>query len=539
MAQFRVDNLSFKYPNKDKYALSEVSFEVDSGEFILICGQSGSGKTTLLRSLNPNLLPVGERFGEVFFEDIKIKDIPNVRAVKEIGMVFQDPEMQIVMDRVSDEIAFSLENIAMDPKDIRLRLAELSTYFGLEQIFDHKISTLSGGQKQIVNLNSVLALRPKVLIFDEPTSRLDPIASKEFLNLVKLLNEQLGITIIISEHRIDDLISYADKVMLLDNGKLILNDTSVNFAKSIINDKKFSNFLPKISIIKNLIDSKQIPLSVKVARGLIQDEKLPDISFSDHKKDNKKALLELKNLSFAYDSKEGYILKNIDLTISQGSFIGCLGANATGKSTLLKCLAGILKPISGKVFFENRRIKKTSQFFEIGYVAQNPLLHFRFDSVKEELDNLEAEKSYINKLIEKFGLADLLNHHPYDLSGGQQQILAIIIALADKPKILLLDEPTKGLDPLAKNILATHLKQLNQEGLSIVCATHDLDFAAEHIPESIMVFNKEIIFSGSTRDLLSQNNYYTTDISLVFKRVNPRCISSQDVREWIKLKDIG
>ncbi len=539
MAQFRIDNLSFKYPNTNQFALSDISFEINKGEFIVICGQSGSGKTTLLRNLNPNLLPVGKISGKVFYENKDINDIEKLKAVKDIGMVFQDPDMQIVMDKVGDEIAFSLENIAMSSEKIRLRLAELSTYFGLEKIINNKINTLSGGQKQIVNLNSVLALKPKVLIFDEPTSRLDPIASKEFINLVKLLNEQHGITIIISEHRIDDLIEYADKVILLDDGKIQIIDTKDNFAKEIYNQNKYRSFLPKVSIIKELTNNESIPLSVKKAREQVNKSNLRNIEFDLKDNRNDKSLLKLKNLSYSYDINQGYILKDIDLELFEGEFVACLGANATGKSTLLKCMSGILKPLSGKIYFQNKRIKKPFEFNKVGYVAQNPLLHFSHDSVKEELDNLNGDKQYISELVDLFKLVNFLDHHPYDLSGGQQQKLAIIIALANKPKLLLLDEPTKGLDPLAKDVLAKHLKELNNSGLSILCATHDLDFAAEHMNKSIMLFNKEICFSGLTRELLSHNSYYTTDISLVFKTINPNCISSKDVKKWIKQNTIG
>jgi len=539
MAQFRVDNFSFKYPNTNKYALKDISFNVEQGEFVLICGQSGSGKTTLLRNLNPNLLPAGDTRGEVVYDNDKINNLEPKRMVTEIGMVFQAPDMQIVMDKVSDEIAFSLENIAMSSEKIRLRLAELSTYFGLENIIDNKINTLSGGQKQIVNLNSVLALKPKVLIFDEPTSRLDPVASKEFINLVKQLNEQHGITVIISEHRIDDLIEFATKVILLDQGEVKYINTNQNFANEIYSNDLYNKFLPKVSIIKDLTKDKLIPLTVKQARKQVNKSSLVDIKFRDDLDSKGKLLIKMKDLSFSYDINEGYILKDINLELFEGEFIACLGANATGKSTLLKCMSGILKPLSGKIYFQNKRIKKPTEFSEVGYVAQNPLLHFSYDSVKEELDNLSGDNKYTYDLVELFNLDDFLSHHPYDLSGGQQQKLAIIMALANKPKLLLLDEPTKGLDPIAKDVLANHLKELNKSGLSILCATHDLDFAAEHMRKSIMLFNKDICYSGSTRELLSHNSYYTTDISLVFKTKNSKCISSQDVREWIRLNSIG
>lgn len=539
MAQFKLDNFSFKYPLQNKYALKDISLEIQNGDFVVICGASGSGKTTLLRNLNPNLIPVGDIKGLVYYQGELLTHMEDKRAVREIGMVFQDPDMQIVMDKVADEIAFSLENVAMEPFEIRLRVAELATYFGLDKIIDDNISTLSGGQKQIVNLNSVLALRPNVLIFDEPTSRLDPVAAKEFLNLVKLINEQLGITIIISEHRLDGLINYADKVVLLEEGKILFNNCPEEFAIDISQSEKYKAYLPKVAAIARLSDTETIPLTVKEARKILDEISLPEISFEQASQDTGETLLEVKNINYAYSKEEGYVLKDINLAIQKGSYIACLGANATGKSTLLKCLAGIFKPLSGKIYYQNKRIKKSSDFADIGYVAQNPLLHFSFDSVFEELENLVVEEDYLAELVEMFDFGDLLEHHPYDLSGGQQQKLALLIALAGRPKILLLDEPTKGLDPLAKLVLAKHLKTLNNQGLSIICVTHDLDFAADNIPKSIFLFNKEIIYNGLTRDLLRLNSYYTTEISLAFKKINQKCISSQDVEKWIKQKHIG
>jgi energy-coupling factor transport system ATP-binding protein len=531
MAQFVVEKLTYTYPNQKTPALKDISFEIKQGEFILVCGSSGSGKTTLLRQLNKDLLPSGDKVGEVKYLDKSFREIPKLSAISQVGMVFQDPESQIVMDRVSDEIAFSLENIAMEPERIRIRIAELATYFGIDDIINRKIATLSGGQKQLVNLCSVLALRPNVLIFDEPTSRLDPLAAKEFIKMIHLLNQELGLTIIMSEHRLDEVISYADKIIMLDKGEMSffgkINDFTI-YANSNIIAKQY---LPKLSVINELLDKQEIPLNVKEVRAMLSGAKISKFIEPKVDEGNEEILLTTTNLTFSYDINEGYVLKDMDLAVKCGDFISLLGANATGKSTLLKTLAGILKPQSGKIKYKNKRIKKKSDLSDIAYVAQNPILHFSKETVREELFSTD-DKEYTDSLIKLFELFDVLDHHPYDLSGGQQQKLAIILAMQTKPNLLLLDEPTKGLDPISKESFAKQLKVLNEQGVTIICATHDLDFAAENTNKCIMLFDTQIIYQGNIRDFLADNNYYTTNINLALKRTEPRCISEKDVKLW-------
>ncbi len=531
MAQFVIDKLTYKYPRQHSAALRDISFEVNQGDFILVCGPSGSGKTTLLHHLNKDTLKGGKTSGSVKYLGKEFSEIPKLNAISEVGMVYQDPEAQIVMDRVGDEIAFSLENIAMESEKIRVRLAELATYFGIDDIINKKIMTLSGGQKQLINLCSVLALRPNVLIFDEPTSRLDPLAAKEFIKMIHLLNQELGLTIIMSEHRLDEVISYADKVIMLENGEISFCADVTQFAKAASQDKSLREYLPKIAVLDELINGIKVPLTVKEARLLLADKKLDKFGEISRTSIASKELMSAKNLSFAYDYHEGYVLKDMDLVINESSFISLLGANATGKSTLLKCLAGIVKPQSGKIKYQNKKVKNAKDLSDIAYVAQNPVLHFSHESVGEEL-NIKEMDEYTKYLVDLFDLEKLLDSHPFDLSGGEQQKLAIVLAMQNKPKLLLLDEPTKGLDPQSKDKFAQILKELNKSGVAILCATHDLDFAAENTEDCIMLFDSKIIYQGGLREFLADNNYYTTNINLALKRIEPRCISSKDVLKW-------
>ncbi|MDA3847248.1 MAG: ATP-binding cassette domain-containing protein [Vallitaleaceae bacterium] len=567
MALFRIQELDFRYPNTEKYALKDINTQISTGDFIVICGASGSGKTTLLKHLKKDLMPVGDRAGVVFYKDKPIIDMPPIESVTQIGMVFQDPESQIVMDTVINELTFSMENIGLPRKTMKSRLAEVATYFGVEHLLHRKVSHLSGGQKQIVNLCGVLVLQPQVLIFDEPTAQLDPIARKEFMQMVYQLNFEMNMTIIMSEHLLDDVITYASRVMYMEEGHLVHDLSSRDFCEMMIKKgyEKVYPYLPEISKISTVFDqsSYMVPLTVKEGRALVTSfykkivkesdfDLVPDkVNSKTEKNDindnsetendaNSDVILEIKHAYYTYDIKEDFVLKDVSFAIKENEFITIMGANGSGKSTLLKCLTGQFTLLRGGLFYHKGNTKKQVAFNQlkrdIGYVDQNTMVHFAYQSVRDELDYAFDErldsKLWRDELLGLFELGELMMKHPYDLSGGEQEKLAILLALAKRPKILLLDEPTKGLDPISKMKLAKILKQIALAHSAVICVTHDTEFAAMYSERTVLIFDNTIVYDGEVRAFFTENHYFTTKINQVMKLIDPTCMLIKDVVEW-------
>jgi len=558
MALFQIQDLSFRYPNTSKNALKGISTHIKTGDFVVICGASGSGKTTLLRHLKKDLMPIGQRDGEVLYKDSAIVNMVPIQSVTEIGMVFQDPESQIVMDTVINELTFSMENIGLSKSVMKSRLAEVATYFGIEDILHKKIDHLSGGQKQIINLCSVLVLQPQVLIFDEPTAQLDPIARKEFIQMVYQLNFDMNMTIIMSEHLIDDVIMYANRVMYMSEGILVRDLNSRDFCETIIKHENRNEYpyLPQVSKIGSVFkqDNYMAPLTIKEARGIVtsfqkkllsNQEQTTPLKRSSNNQDlltNSDVILNIKHGYYTYDVKEKFVLEDVSFAVRDNEFVTIMGANGSGKSTLLKCLTGQYKLFKGSLYYQKDNTKKKAVFSElntaIGYVDQNTMVHFAYQSVQEELDfafdNQLSSKLWRDELLALFQLGETMKKHPYDLSGGEQEKLAILLALAKRPRILLLDEPTKGLDPISKAQLAKILRQIASEHSAVVCVTHDVEFAAENSHRTVLIFNRAIVYDGDVRRFFTENHYFTTKINQVMKLIDPTCMLIKDVLEWRK-----
>ncbi|SMB82927.1 energy-coupling factor transport system ATP-binding protein [Desulfonispora thiosulfatigenes DSM 11270] len=610
MAIMEIKNLNFRYPGEQENALTGVNLMIEEGSFVVLCGPSGSGKTTLLRNLKKEITPIGEKTGQILYQDKELESLDLLKSISEIGMVFQDPENQIVLDTVIQELAFSLENLGLAPEVIKKRTSEIVTFFGLEDSLDKLIHELSGGQKQIVNLCSVLMFQPKVLLLDEPTSQLDPIGAKKFIKMLYDLNQELSLTVILSEHRLEDVFPLADKIVYLEAGKIKYQGNPKQISKTIMESKQTRDlaFLPAIArMYQNLnntskIKTEQIPLTVREAKQFIKENKQVIKSNSrsganeqnnnnEHNISNKlndgvnnkfnnksehnkfkvirsksptpDPLLKCQEIYFKYSPKSPLILKDLSLTIEAGDFLAVLGGNGAGKSTLLKVLAGLLSPQKGNVYLHNKKLKQIDnpeKYQKIGYVAQNPLLHFTLDTVEAELEhsgvkvnNVNTQNSlntkFINaklrndqliqgnqvsqitreQIITLFDLQNLFSKHPYDLSGGQQQKLAIACVLLNNPDILLLDEPTKGLDPISKVNFMQILNKLRQKGLTIIMSTHDVEFTAGYATKCALLFNGEISFSGSPTDFFSSNYYYTTAINRAIRDYLPTALTETDV----------
>lgn len=529
MALLEAKDLTFYYPEQPHPALDAVRFSIKPGEFVVIGGPSGSGKSTLLRLLKKDIAPHGELTGSIWYNGCPFLDVsPNVHAF-DFGFVFQDPENQIVMEHVQDELIFGMENRALTTSEMRRRLAEMTHAFGLEDMLDRKTIDLSGGQKQWLNLASVLLLEPNVLLLDEPTSQLDPVAAKEFLQLVKQTNEEFGVTVIIVEHRLDDVLPLADRLMILNHGKLQFNGTPRAVLEGMLDDKgknSYPTYLPVITKLYATFSKDQgdlIPLSVKEGRQWLSrysvSEKRDQVAY-----DNKNGLngmtplLEARDIEFQYDRLGPRILDNLKFSVMGGELLAIVGGNGTGKSTLLKVLSGLIKPQRGALLYKGERIKK-DRWGHMGYLPQNPKLLFLHDTVEQELLSVTEKiellegKQLMNDLLVRFELDHVKSHHPYDLSGGEMQKVALISLLLRNPDILLIDEPTKGLDPTSKQVLGCHLKELIEEGKTIVLVTHDLEFAATYATRCAMLFKGQITTEGEPDVFFKGNLFYTTVIS--------------------------
>ncbi|WP_298537372.1 ABC transporter ATP-binding protein [uncultured Methanobrevibacter sp.] len=607
MALIEFNNFSFAYMNSDGSesqvkSLDNINLEIDYGDFVLLCGPSGCGKTTLLTNLKKELMPAGRRSGEIKFNGTRIIDMDEISSACDIGYLFQNPDSQIVTDTVIQEIAFPLENIGLPTEEIRNRISEIVAFFGINDILHKNVNELSGGQKQLVNLCSLLVLRPQVLLLDEPMSQLDPIASYEFLSIVRRLNEEFSITVIMSEHKADSIFPFIDKAVFLKEGKIEFVDNAHNICSEVIDDEIFENYLPAVTKIYNSLSVKypsliklNTPLSIregrrclntihddliKISNGDVDSNNLnhDNLSFTNKKYNsqeksgildklpftgNKDALIEMKGIYFAYE-RENLILKNVDFDLIKGDFLSLIGGNGVGKSTFLQLLVGILKPIKGKV--------KYRKGIKLAYVHQNPMIHFSKDNVKEEFlesilesdlliknnqslskENYEKLLKFSNEdfiasetlnglkfdsidfnfkeLIEFFDITDLIDKHPYDCSGGEQQKIAIVKALLQNADVLVLDEPTKGLDPLSSKALAEILNSLRDNGLTIIMTSHDLDFVANNCKRCLMLFDKDIQIDDDPKVIFAENNFYTTFVNRMVKDYVPEIVTLDDLKD--------
>lgn len=513
MDKLEISHLTFYYPEQTTPALDDFSLEVGSGDFVVLCGPSGCGKSTLLRQLKSVLAPHGRRTGEILFDSRRLDELSAAEQTSKIGFVLHDPESQIVTDKVWHELAFGLESLGFDTPTIRRRVAEMANFFGIQNWFDKSVTELSGGQKQLLNLASIMTMQPELLILDEPTSQLDPIAASDFIGVVARINRELGTTVIMTEHRLEEAFAAANRVAVMDSGRLLLADrpSAVGERLKSLGHAMFLAMPTAMRVWSAVPDGnpatadKAIDCPVTVRDG---HEWLSAYAATHtlrpapvrHERQFRKVVLESENLWFAYD-KHSEVVRGLDLTLRQGEFAAILGGNGAGKTTSLRLLAGLEKPLRGSVSRNGR----------LALLTQNPQLMFRHSTVREDLYEISPNGGGKYELAVRLcRLEGLLDRHPYDLSGGEVQRAALAKLLLTEPDILLLDEPTKGLDAEFKRELAAILRRLCELGKSILAVSHDVEFCAEYCDRCMLFFDGSVAAEGEPREFFTGNSFYTT-----------------------------
>lgn len=566
METYTIRALNFVYPLMEKPALKSVSLKVESGEFITICGKSGCGKSTLLRHLKTVLTPHGKQSGEILFYGRLLEEWDQRTQASQIGFVLQSPDNQIVTDQVWHELAFGLESLGFDNQTIRLRVAEMASFFGIQTWFRKNVSELSGGQKQLLNLASIMAMQPSVLILDEPTSQLDPIAAVDFLETVKKINQELGTTVIITEQRLEEVFPMSDRVIVMDEGEIIVDDTPQKTGERLkaMQHQMFLAMPSPMQIYAGVENALPCPITVRDGRkrldmlvpekpflaGPALDADCPvqercsrqhiaatDIPVAA----NNPIVIQLKDVWFKYGKNLPDVVKDLSMQVHKGQFYCIVGGNGTGKTTTLSIISGISKPYRGRVLLngqESSQMSNREKFVNnLGVLPQNPQALFVKKTVELDLyEMLSGMKLSKEQKMEKVkaisALAELdglLSMHPYDLSGGEQQRAALAKVLLLEPKILLLDEPTKGLDGYFKIKLANILKKLTANGVTVVMVSHDIEFCARYADVCAMFFDGGIVTSNTPQAFFSGNSFYTTAANRMARHLFPDAVTIEDV----------
>ncbi len=516
MALVAVKDLNFSYAGGAGEALSHVSFSLEEGEFAVLCGATGSGKSTLLRLFKPELSPMGARTGEIVFSDTALWQMSEREKASLIGYVAQMPEEQIVTDKVWHELAFGLENLGVKPDIIRRRVAEMASYFGIEDWFLQDTASLSGGQKQLLNLASVMVMGPKLLLLDEPTAQLDPITASEFIRTIKKLNEELGITVLIIEHRLEEVIPLADKLIAMENGTILACDAPRKAVLALSEHPALLEGMPcAVRLFHATGAQGDAPLDIREGRNFLRNGFKNDIralNVEQNSEQNSKSAISFSHVYFRYDKKSEDVLSDLSFDAYEGEIFCILGGNGSGKSTTLAAAAAILKPYAGeiRVFGKKLRDYKNGTLYKenLTLLPQDVQTVFLRNTVREELCDAGVKIEAL-----PYDISHLLDRHPYDTSGGERQLIALAKVLATEPRLLLLDEPTKGLDAHAKAQVADILRKLRENGVTVVCVTHDVEFAAELADRVSLFFRGSIICTETPREFFAENTFYTTACS--------------------------
>ena len=573
-----IKDFGFSYPESSRKVLEHVNLNIKEGTLNVIMGRSGCGKSTLLRQLKSVLAPAGEKEGEILYRNIPLRDTDHRTQSQEIGFVMQNPDNQIVTDKVWHELAFGLESLGYDNATIRLRVAEMASYFGIQKWFYKNVSELSGGQKQLLNLASVMAMHPSLLILDEPTSQLDPIAASDFLETVKKINRDIGTTVLLTEHRLQDIIPYADRVFVMDEGTLFLEGTPREIGTKL-KEQHHGMFLSMpvpMQIYAGTESALTCPLTVSEGRQWIREyieekgikkEQIQQANqrlekkgeknenettgFFGHfkrQKENTPPAIQMKDVWFRYEKDSPDVIQDLSLEVKKGEFYGLVGGNGTGKSTTLSLLGRVHQPYSGRIYLDGKDLRSFSdrELYGgyLGVMPQNPQSIFLKKTVLEDLYSviggrkerpsseypisMKKEKA-IEGIVSLTHLEGLLNRHPYDLSGGEQQRLALAKVFLLRPKILLMDEPTKGMDAEYKEELGSILKKLQSHGMTIFMISHDVEFVAEYADTTGLFFEGNVVTSKKTRDFFAGNNFYTTAANRMARGLFPEAVTGKDV----------
>ena len=590
MALFEIRNLTFTYPDQKKPALTDLNFSLKQGEFLVVCGKSGCGKSTLLRHFKTAIAPYGERKGQILFEGRELDTVSVREQGARIGYVLQSPDNQLVTDKVWHELAFGLENLGYETGTIRLRVAEMASFFGIQTWFEKIVEELSGGQKQLLNLAAVMAMQPDLLVLDEPTSQLDPLAAGDFLATLRKINAELGTTILLIEHRLEEVLAYADRVLVMENGGILALDAPEKLPSLIRDNDMFQAMPVPMRIFEELSGEGDSPVTVREGREWLEEwreekkisengqenrteaiehrsgvrdreiaEKQTDTQASENigtrssskpsvfsglrekiftKKETgqqPQTVLEARDVWFRYEKELPDVVRDLNLKVQKGELYCLLGGNGTGKSTTLRLLGRIRKPYRGKFFLNGKELGtyRESELYGklLGILPQNPQSLFVKDTVEKDLREMSGDTERLRDVIEKTEIRHLLGSHPYDLSGGEQQRAALAKVLLLDPKIILLDEPTKGLDGFYKKKLAQILKGLTAEGKTILMVSHDIEFCAEYGDTCALFFHGSVVTSAPAREFFAGNSFYTTAANRMARKWYPDAVTAKDVIE--------
>ena len=546
MESFKIENLSFTYPSGGDRVLDNINFTVNQGEFVLICGRSGCGKTTLLRLLKSSISPFGNISGNILFNGKPLADCNTKEQASAIGFVMQNPDNQIVTDKVWHELAFGLESLGYKQTEIRTRVSEMASFFGIQTWFYKKVSELSGGQKQLLNLASVMAMQPSVLILDEPTSQLDPIAAGEFLKTLEKVNRELGTTVILTEHRLEDAFPMADRVIVMDEGKIVADATPAEVGK-ILKDKNDDMYkaLPTPMRVHTAVDNNlPCPLTIRDGRAWLleyskENPLNPHAIFKDITKIQTETVVEIKDAWFRYEKELPDVVKDFNLSVNKGELFCLVGGNGTGKTTALSIISGLNTPYRGYVKIKGQSISKIKNLYEgtLGVLPQNPQSVFVKKTVyldlmeilsNKKLTKVEKEQK-VHNISVLCKIENLLDSHPYDLSGGEQQRAALAKILLMEPEILLLDEPTKGMDAMFKEEFADILHDLKDNGVTIVMVSHDIEFCAKHADRCALCFDGSITSEDTPREFFKGKSFYTTSANRMARACLPDAVLAEDI----------
>lgn len=544
MEIFTLKDISFAYPEQKKRALSDISFTVSEGEFIVLCGKSGCGKTTLLRQLKTVLAPHGNLEGEVLYGNRHLREVDLREQASDIGYVLQHPDHQIVTDKVWHELAFGLENLGYPKEVIELRSAEMADFMGISAWYEKDVSKISGGQKQLLNLAAVMAMQPKMLILDEPTSQLDPLAAGEFIRTLKRINEEFGTTILLSAHRLDEVFSMADRVLVMEKGTILADDMPERIGDYLIGNEMEQAMPVPVRVYMSMSstrdnvhikdkDNNKCPTTIKEGQEYLS-KICPDVRILREKpKINRELLPEkdvvlcAKDVWFRYEKEGKDILADLSLQLREGEVYALLGANGSGKTTMLSVISGLRRAYRGKISIYNKKLSayKPEELFcgILGMLPQDPQTLFVEEAVAKEIPD-EA-------LLAEMELEHLKELHPYDLSGGEQQRTALAKVMQTSPKIILLDEPTKGMDAGYKKKFGRMLAEWSQKGKTILLVSHDVEFCAEHAHRCGLFFQGKIIAEKEAKEFFVGNSFYTTAANRMSRHLFENAVTVEEVIE--------
>lgn len=564
-----IEKFSFLYPQQTVPALAGVDMTVEEGSFVVLCGKSGCGKSTLLRQMKSVLASHGQKRGCIRYFGTELEKVDERTQSAEIGYVLQNPDNQIVTDKVWHELAFGLESLGYDSATIRLRVAEMASYFGIQAWFLRNVNELSGGQKQLLNLASVMAMHPRLLILDEPTSQLDPIAASDFLETVRKINRDVGTTVILTEHRLEDVIPWADQVYVMDSGRMIADGMPSEIGRKLkeLGHDMFLSMPTPMQVYAGVESSQACPLTVRQGRRWLEKElDNVDLKAVEYETDSVKHKtgfvrkkthvssgkeipeIRLRDIWFRYERELPDVVKGLSLDVRKREIFALVGGNGTGKSTTMNLIARIRCPYRGKIWLEGKNIEKytDNELYHgfLGVMPQNPQSLFVKKTVRDDLYEMidgkrekksdafsidMSKKDAVAGIVSLTKLEDLLDRHPYDLSGGEQQRLALAKVLLLRPRILLMDEPTKGIDNHYKKELGEILRKLTEHGVTILLISHDVEFCAQYADRVGLFFEGNMVINKPAKEFFAGNSFYTTAANRMSRQFFPDAVTVEDV----------